>query len=161
MKRDGGRRSYRVWGFVLVAALLLLWEASARLWVTSPNWPPVSQVAVSGIEGLRNGELLRVFASSPGRMLAGFAIGAALGIAVGLAMGRFRLVNAALDTLVELVRPIPMPAIVPPLILLLGIDSTMKITIVAFAVFFPVLVNTVAGVRSVDRVALDVARTFQ
>ncbi|MGV3570660.1 MAG: ABC transporter permease [Ramlibacter sp.] len=161
MRRDAGARSHRVWGFLLVAALLVLWETSARLWVSSPNWPPVSQAAVAGVEGLRNGELLRVFASSLWRMLAGFGIGAALGVAIGLCMGRFALVNAALDTLVELVRPIPMPAIVPPLILLLGIDATMKITIVAFAVFFPVLVNTVAGVRSVDRVALDVARTFQ
>jgi ABC-type nitrate/sulfonate/bicarbonate transport system permease component len=162
MRRESGaRRSWRFSGFVLVAALLLLWELSARYWVGSPNWPPISQVAVAGVHGVASGELPAVFLSSLGRMLAGFAIGGALGVVVGLCMGRFRVVHAALDTLVELVRPIPIPAIVPPLILLLGIDATMKISIVAFATFFPVLVNTVAGVRSVESVALDVARTFQ
>lgn len=152
---------HRAWGFVLVAALLLLWEVSARMWVASSNWPPVTGIVIAGIEGFRTGDLPQVFLSSLWRMVTGFAIGAALGVGVGLLMGRFRLVNAALDTLVELVRPIPIPAIVPPLILLLGIDATMKVSIVAFATFFPVLVNTIAGVRSVDRTPLDVARTFQ
>jgi NitT/TauT family transport system permease protein/sulfonate transport system permease protein len=155
MKRE------RIWGFLLVAGLLVLWEVSARSWVESPNWPPVSQVLLAGKEGMANGELPKVFLSSLARMLVGLTAGALLGIVVGLFMGRSRLVHAALDTLVELVRPIPIPAIVPPLILLLGIDTSMKVFIVAFATFFPVLVNTIAGVRSVDRIALDVARTFQ
>jgi ABC-type nitrate/sulfonate/bicarbonate transport system permease component len=157
MKRSSG---YRFWGFALVAALLVLWELSARLWVGSTNWPPVTGIVAAGAEGVMTGELPRVFLSSLWRMLAGFTAGALLGAIIGLLMGRFRIVNAALDTLVELVRPIPIPAIVPPLILLLGIDATMKITIVAFATFFPVLVNTISGVRSVEKTALDVARTF-
>lgn len=152
---------YRLWGFLLVAALLVLWEVSARTWVASPNWPPVTQILVAGHSSLMSGELPQVFLSSLGRMLVGFTAGALLGVLVGLCMGRFRIVNAALETLVELVRPIPMPAIVPPLILLLGIDTAMKVFVVAFATFFPVLVNTVSGVRSVEKVALDVARTFQ
>ncbi|MEY2619676.1 MAG: hypothetical protein RL522_2678 [Pseudomonadota bacterium] len=158
MKRKSG---YRVWGFLLVAALLVLWEVSARTWVASPNWPPVTQVLAAGVDSFASGELPKVFLSSLGRMVAGFAAGGLLGVIVGLLMGRFRWVNAALDTLVELVRPIPIPAIVPPLILLLGIDTAMKVFIVAFATFFPVLVNTIAGVRSVEKTALDVARTFQ
>ncbi|TFY97442.1 ABC transporter permease [Ramlibacter rhizophilus] len=160
MAAEGRVRSQRVWGFVLIAALLVLWEVSARTWVSSNNWPPISRIVVAGAQALAAGELPQVFGSSLWRMLAGYAAGAGLGVLVGVLMGRFRLVNAALDTLVELVRPIPIPAIVPPLILLLGIDATMKIFIVAFASFFPVLVNTIAGVRSVDRVSLDVARTF-
>jgi NitT/TauT family transport system permease protein/sulfonate transport system permease protein len=158
MKRD---RGYRAWGFGLVAALLVLWEVSARTWVSSPNWPPVTQIVLSAREAFATGELPRVFLSSLGRMIAGYAAGSILGIVVGLLMGRSRWVNAALDTLVELVRPIPIPAIVPPLILLLGIDTSMKVFIVAFATFFPVLVNTVSGVRAVEQTAVDVARTFQ
>jgi ABC-type nitrate/sulfonate/bicarbonate transport system permease component len=94
-------------------------------------------------------------------MAAGFCVGATAGIAVGLAMARSRWANAALEPLFELLRPIPIPAIVPPLILLLGLDDAMKVTVVAFTVFFPVLINTAAGVRAVDPVALDVARTLQ
>jgi ABC-type nitrate/sulfonate/bicarbonate transport system permease component len=151
----------RVAGFALLAALLLLWQVSALNWIDSTNWPPFTQVLKALVDGLRSGELLQVFGSSLARMVAGFAVGASLGIAVGLAMARSRWLNAALGPLFELLRPIPIPAIVPPLILLLGLDDAMKVTVVAFTVFFPVLINTAAGVRAVDPVALDVARTFQ
>jgi ABC-type nitrate/sulfonate/bicarbonate transport system permease component len=76
-------------------------------------------------------------------------------------MANVRLIRAALEPLVELLRPIPIPAIVPPLILLLGIDDALKIFVIAFSVFFPVLVNTVSGVRAIDPVAIDVARTLR
>jgi ABC-type nitrate/sulfonate/bicarbonate transport system permease component len=151
----------RVSGFLLLLGLLVLWEASARLWVSSANWPPVTQVFVALVDSLRGGELLQVFGSSLYRMLVGYAAGAAAALVVGLLMANVRVVYAALEPAMELLRPIPLPAIIPPLILLLGIDDAMKIFSVAFAVFFPVLVNTIAGVRAVDAVALDVARTFR
>jgi ABC-type nitrate/sulfonate/bicarbonate transport system permease component len=150
----------RLAGLALLAALLLLWQVSALYWVSSTNWPPFTQVLKALVEGLRSGELFQVFGSSLARMGSGFAIGSALGVAVGVAMARSRWMNAALDPLLELLRPIPIPALVPPLILLLGLDNAMKVTVVAFAVFFPVLINTITGVRGVDPVALDVARTF-
>ncbi len=156
-----GGRSYRLWGVLLLAALLVLWQVSALYWVNSSNWPPVTEIARALVDGLRSGELAQVFGSTLWRMAAGFAIGSAAAVLVGVAMASFAPVDAALRPLVELLRPIPMPAIVPPLILLLGIDDAMKIFAVAFACFFPVLVNTVGGVRAVDPTALDVARTFQ
>lgn len=150
----------RASGAALIAALLALWQFSALYWVASPNWPPVSEIGRSLTSGVRSGELAAVFGSSLYRMLAGYAIGAAAAVAVGLAMAGMRLAFAALEPAMELLRPIPIPAIVPPLILLLGVDDAMKISIVAFSAFFPVLVNTIAGVRAVDPVAIDVARTF-
>ena len=60
-------------------------------------------------------------------------------------MSSVRMVHAALEPAVELLRPIPIPAIIPPLILLLGVDDAMKIFIVAFSAFLPLLVNTIAG----------------
>jgi ABC-type nitrate/sulfonate/bicarbonate transport system permease component len=154
-------RDHRLWGFALLAGLLVLWQVSALYWVSSTNWPPVTEIARAMLDGFRSGELLQVFGSSLYRMLVGFAAGSALGVLLGLVMATSRWVNAALGPLIELLRPIPIPAIVPPLILLLGIDDAMKIFVIAFAAFFPVLVNTVAGVRSQDRTPLDVARTLQ
>ncbi|MEY4652467.1 MAG: hypothetical protein RI884_1048 [Pseudomonadota bacterium] len=148
-------------GLLLLLALLALWQASALWWVGSTNWPPVTAILHALLAGLQTGELAQVFGSSLWRMAAGYAAGAAAGIAVGLLMASQRWIRAALEPLVELLRPIPMPAIVPPLILLLGIDHTMKIFAVAFATFFPVLVNTVGGVRSVDSTVIDVARTLR
>lgn len=151
----------RASGFLLLGGLLVLWQVSALYWVSSPNWPPVTAIARAFYAGIASGELLQVFGSSLYRMLAGYAIGAACALAAGLAMATVRSVHAALEPLVELLRPIPIPAIVPPLILLLGIDDAMKIFVVAFATFFPVLVNTIGGVRAVDRTALDTARTLR
>ena len=156
------RRSWRRHsGFILLAALLLLWQWSALYVVSSTNWPPVTEIARGLVSSLRSGELTEAFLSSMVRMLIGYGLGVVLAVALGLVMANHRLVRAALEPLVEFLRPIPVPAIVPPLILLLGIDDAMKIFVVTFSVFFPVLVNTIAGVRSVDPVALDVARTLQ
>jgi ABC-type nitrate/sulfonate/bicarbonate transport system permease component len=102
-----------------------------------------------------------VFASSLGRMAAGYVVGVGCALVVGLAMANVRVLRAALEPTVELLRPIPIPAIVPPLILVLGVDDQLKLFVIAFSVFFPVLVNTIAGVRAVDPVALDVARTLR
>ena len=154
-------RSYRLWGVLLLVLLLVLWQVSALFWVSSTNWPPVTEILRALAAGLSSGELAQVFGSTLWRMATGFAIGSAAGVLLGIAMATFPLVNAALRSLVELLRPIPMPAIVPPLILLLGIDHAMKIFAVSLACFFPVLVNTVGGVRAVDPTALDVARTLQ
>lgn len=148
-------------GVLLLLALLVLWQVSASYWVASTNWPPVTEILKALAAGLGNGELAQVFGSTLWRMAAGFAIGSAAGVVLGIAMATLPLADAALRSLVELLRPIPMPAIVPPLILLLGIDHAMKVFAVSFACFFPVLVNTVGGVRAIDPTALDVARTFQ
>lgn len=153
----GGRAS----GFALIAALLGLWQVSAEHWVRSENWPPLAAIARAFLDGVRSGELAEVFGSSLYRLAIGYGIGAAAAILVGLLMATVRIVHRALEPLVELLRPIPVPAIVPPLILLLGLDDKLKIFIVAFSTFFPVLVNTVQGVRAIDPVPLAVARTFR
>jgi ABC-type nitrate/sulfonate/bicarbonate transport system permease component len=155
------RHGHRLLGISLMLALLGLWQVSAQNWVDSPNWPPVSDILRALVVGLGSGELSEVFASTLWRMAVGFCLGTVAGIGLGLAMASLPTVDAALTPLVELLRPIPIPAIVPPLILLLGIDDAMKIFVVSFACFFPVLVNTVSGVRAVDPTALDTARTLQ
>jgi ABC-type nitrate/sulfonate/bicarbonate transport system permease component len=151
----------RASGVLLLAGLLVLWQLSAVYWTSSASWPPLTSVAVSLASGLASGELPGVFGSSLYRMTVGYAIGVACALGIGLPMANLRLAHAALEPMVELLRPIPIPAIVPPLILLLGVDDRLKIFVVAFSVFFPVLVNTIGGVRAVDPVTIDVARTLR
>lgn len=150
----------RVSGFLLIMALLALWEVSARWWAGSESWPPFSQVLRALVTGLTSGELGGVFASSLARMFSGYLGGAVAGAAVGLAMASSRWCQALLEPSVELLRPIPIPAIVPPLILILGIDDAMKIFVVAFSSFFPVVINTFQGTRAVEPTLLAMARTF-
>ena len=156
------RRWVRASGFILVALVLCFWEVSTRFGlIRSENWPPLSSVLVAFAEGIWSGELPRLLLSTLYRSLTGFVIGSAAGIVVGLLMAGYRRVDALLEPLVELFRPIPIPAILPPLILLLGIGDAFKIFVVAFATFFPVVVNTVHGVTAVPVAILDVARTYQ
>ena len=151
----------RASGFAMVAGLLLLWQLSSLYWVQSTNWPPVSEIAKALVAGMRSGELPEVFGSSLYRMLLGYISGVAVAVALGLCMATVRWIRASLEPMLEFLRPIPIPAIVPPLILILGVDDAMKIFVVAFSAFFPVLINTMAGVRSVEPTALAVARTFK
>lgn len=152
----------RLSGFLLVLALIVLWELSARLsWVNSQSWPSFSAVIAATWRGLVSGELLSVLLSSLGRMFAGYFIGCACGVAVGLLLGTARILDRLITPLAESLRPLPIPAIIPPLILFLGLDNALKVFVVAFSVFFPVLVSTVGGVRSVDEVLLNTASTFR
>jgi ABC-type nitrate/sulfonate/bicarbonate transport system permease component len=151
----------RTSGFLLVLALLGLWEVSARLhWVSSQSWPAFSAVLMATWHGLRSGELLGILGSTLARMFAGYFIGCGCGIAVGLLLGTVRTLDRLVTPLTEALRPLPIPAIVPPLILFLGLDDALKVFVVAFSVFFPVLVSTVGGVRGIDEVLLSTARTF-
>ena len=151
----------RLLGVAFIAALLVLWEvSSARGWVSSLSWPRMSAVLATLWDLAFSGELLKELAPSMWRMAAGYFIGVGLGVLVGLLMGASRLVYYVLEPLTEILRPIPSPAYVPIAILFLGIDDEMKIFMIAFSTFFPVLLNTYSGVRSVDPVQLQTARTF-
>jgi ABC-type nitrate/sulfonate/bicarbonate transport system permease component len=152
----------RLSGVVLVVALLALWEASARLgWVDSRNWPPVTAVVVAIANGFASGELVALLLSSLRRMSIGYVLGGGIGIVLGMLLGSIRYLRYAIKPLIEVLRPIPAPAIVPPLILFLGVDDSLKITVVAMACFFPVFINTLAGVEGIDDVLLQTARTFR
>lgn len=148
-------------GFAVLAGLLVLWELSVRLkWVVTPTWPAISTVLETFWRSLIDGTYLQVFGSSLERLLYGYVVATVLAVGIGIAMGVWRRMYLLFEPLVELLRPIPSPAYLPMAILFLGIDNTMKVFMVAFASFFPILLNTVAGVRSVDPVLLDTGRTF-
>jgi ABC-type nitrate/sulfonate/bicarbonate transport system permease component len=151
----------RLLGVIFIAALLALWELSAALeWISPMSWPRMSAVVVTLGELIMSGELLRELGASMWRMFAGYFIGVALGVLVGLLMGSFRAMYNLLEPITEILRPIPSPAYVPIAILFLGIDDEMKVFMIAFSAFFPVLLNTYSGVRSVDPVQLQTASTF-
>jgi len=148
-------------GVGLILVVCLLWELSVRLEVIdSPNWPPLSDVFVAFWHLLRDGMLLSVFGSSLRRLAIGYAIAVVAGVCLGLVMGYFRWAQRLFEPIVEVLRPIPSPAYIPVAILFLGIGDSMKVFMVAFSAFFPILLNTITGVRSVDPILLDTARTF-
>jgi len=154
-------RTTRFGGVCFVLVLLYLWETSARLHIIeSVNWPPFTAVLAALYRGLRSGELVSVIGSSLWRMARGYAIGCAIGFPLGCALALVRPIRLTLEPTIELLRPIPVPAIIPPLIFVFGINDPLKLFSVAFAVMFPVALNTMSGVTAVDPIYLQVARTF-
>jgi ABC-type nitrate/sulfonate/bicarbonate transport system permease component len=159
--RLAGLWDTRVIGVVFIALLLVLWEAAAVTEFFPPmSFPRISAIMTTWWELVVSGELLGEVLPSLWRMFAGYFIGVAIGVVLGLMMGYIRLFYNLLEPITEVLRPIPSPAYLPIVILFLGIDDEMKIFMVAFASLFPVLLNTYSGVRSVDPIQLQTARTF-
>jgi ABC-type nitrate/sulfonate/bicarbonate transport system permease component len=122
--------------------------------------PAPSDVGVVLWQLLADGDVAGPLSETLARLGVGFAIGAMLAIALGLAMGYWPRLYDLLEPLIELLRPIPKAALVPALVLFLGVDNAMKITSIALAVFFPIVINTVQGARGVDPVLINTARTL-
>jgi ABC-type nitrate/sulfonate/bicarbonate transport system permease component len=149
-------------GLFLIAALLLLWDASARSGlIVSENWPPVSIVFVALVHGTVSGELVQVIGPTLYRFALGFAIGVSAGVLLGFAFALVPFLRRMFEPVVELLRPIPAPALVPPLVLFLGVDDLMKVTVIAVTAFFPVAINTMQGAAGVEPTYLAVAHTFR
>jgi ABC-type nitrate/sulfonate/bicarbonate transport system permease component len=89
----------------------------------------------------------------------GYVAASMAGIRLGIVLARNRALRYGLLPLIEIVRPMPTPAVIPPLILFLGVDDALKIFIVALASFFPIFTNTFVGVASIDDTLIQTART--
>jgi ABC-type nitrate/sulfonate/bicarbonate transport system permease component len=136
-----------VLGWVVFAAAVGIWEVVARS-EESFLVPTASAVAERAWHVWPTPEFLSNVEASLGRFAAGYAIGAAVGVAVGVSMGSSRRARQALEPLVELLRATPAIALVPALIVILGVGDRMRIAVIAFGVVFPVLVNSMDGVRA-------------
>jgi len=159
--RAGWSWNTRLIGVAFIGLLLVAWEIAAAEAIFPPmSFPRISSILVTWWQLVISGELPGEVLPSLWRMFAGYFIGVALGVGLGLLMGYVRFFYNLLEPITEVLRPIPSPAYLPIMILFLGIDDEMKIFMIAFATVFPVLLNTYSGVRSVDPIQLQTARTF-
>lgn len=147
--------------WVVPAAILAAWETAPRLGlIDSYLLPPISGILVDLGRMALTGELFVHIGTSLLRVLAGFLIGAAVGGGLGMAVGLSRRTERMLDPTLQAVRSIPSLAWVPLLLLWMGIDEAPKVTLVAIGAFFPVYLNVVAGIRSVDRKLVEVGQIY-
>lgn len=148
----------RLTGPVLV---LGLWELYARSGAVDPIFlPPVSLIVKTFFQVLWSGELLQHAIASLQRVFAGFTIAAVTGIILGLLVGWFQIVRDFLDPLIELTRPVSPIALIPLAILWFGIGPESKIFVIFMATFFPILLNTIAGVQNTDRLMVRAAQAL-
>lgn len=129
-------------------------------WADSVLLPRVSKIFTAWFHSLAGGALLDQLLPSLARIFAGFFLAALTAIPLGLLMGTIPFFYLLLEPVTEFTRPIPSSAYVPVAILFLGIENPMKIFVVSVACFFPILLNTVSGVRGIDQVLIDTGRTF-
>jgi NitT/TauT family transport system permease protein len=151
-----------LWWLLPIAVFLAVWELVARLNLVPGQltFPPFSAVVMEFYHLAASGVLGDNFLASLVRVLIGFFAGSVAGIAVGMLMGWVENVNKALHPVISLFYPIPALGWLPLLMLWVGINEMLPISIVFIASFFPVLYNTVTGIRSVDREYIQVARTL-
>lgn len=154
--------------WTLPVVVCLLWEFAARA-ADSPFVPPISEIIVQIYEnwfsaplaeGVVTEEFWRDVVGSMRRLVLGYLLGSLIGIAAGFAVGLLRSFAQYVDPLIHFLRSIPMSALVPLFVLIFGIGDSMKVALIATAVTFPTLINTVDGVRSVDPVQLSTARIY-
>lgn len=154
-------------GLIVPVAFLILWWAVAALGVFPKTvLPSPESVAVAIFDwafgdrsgGDYSGTLLSAIYASGQRVLAGYAIAMVLGIVIGVPTGAYKIMGKLLDPFIHLLRPIPVTAWVPLSLVFFGFGFKGAIFLVALGSFFPIVVNTIEGVRGANRSLVKVGR---
>lgn len=148
-------------GWALPAAIVVAWELAARAGVIAPNVLSAPTAVVEAFWRLLiSGELIRNIGVSAARAVAGFVIGGSIGFALGFANGVSAFSRGLTDTTLQMIRNIPHLALIPLVILWFGIDEEAKLFLVALGVFFPIYVNTLLGIQSVNPQLIEMGRIY-
>lgn len=142
--------------------LLALWQVASMSHIFPPQiMMPPADVLHTLFKMAQSGELERHVSDSLFRLTIGFVIGAAAGLLFGAAISLSRLAEAALSPLFMTLWQVPVIAVVPLLVMYLGIGESFKIATVAIAAFFPVAIATFDGIRGVPKAWFDVGRVYR
>ncbi|WP_312069468.1 taurine ABC transporter permease TauC [Lelliottia nimipressuralis] len=172
-KRAGKRFTLR-WPFsrqitlsagTLLVLLAIWWAVAEQQWVSPLFLPPPGQVltklvSIAGPQGFMDATLWQHLAASLGRILVALLAAVIVGIPVGIAMGLSPTVRGILDPLIELYRPVPPLAYLPLMVIWFGIGETSKILLIYLAIFAPVAMSALAGVKSAQQVRIRAAQSL-
>jgi len=154
-------RPDRLIPWIVPLVIVLLWQAACLSGLVPARvLPAPSDVAIAGWKLVKSGELARNIWVSLWRAGIGFLIGGSIGFGLGLANGLSELSSKLTDTTLQMVRNIPHLALIPLVILWFGIDETAKLFLVALGVFFPIYINTLHGIRTVDPQLREMGRIY-
>jgi len=148
-------------GVIPIFLFLVCWEIISRAnFVPSYLFPPFSEVLISFVRISLCGELPYNFLMSFFRVLVGFTLGTSAGILIGVIMGYNQVIEKALNPIFYILYPIPTLGWLPLLVIWIGINDLLPITLVFLCSFFPLLYNTMTGVKEVDPQLIKVAKTL-
>lgn len=151
----------RAFGFTIGVPIILVagwWAFSAS--VPSLFWPAPDVVAVTFMNTWLSERFLADVIPSLSRMLLGLALAIVVGVTFGLLIGSIRWLRSLSEPALEFFRAIPPPVLVPVLMLFLGIGWEMQVVVIAFGCVWPILLNTVEGVRAIDTVLVDTSKSY-
>lgn len=154
-------RNSKIWGFIFVLIILTAWEFLSRSEVIYQLYfPPVTKIIETFLNLIISKEFLTHILFSLYRIFIGYSIAAILAIGLGIIMGSWRFIFNLFEPIIEFLRPIPSVAIIPIAILFLGIGDPMKIFVIIYASMWPILINTIDGIRNIDPVQIDTGKVF-
>jgi sulfonate transport system permease protein len=146
----------------LPIVLLLIWEWAVRAGHLKGNLvPPPTKLWETFKALVRSGKLQSGLLVSFGRVITGFLIGSIAGAVIGFLMGLFATFNRALSVFVNILRPIPTIALIPIFIIVFGIGEVSNIAVIVVGSFWPMLLNTVSGIQSMDTKLLELAYVYR
>ncbi|USB32329.1 ABC transporter permease [Paenibacillus sp. YPG26] len=146
---------------IVIIAFMAVWEAAPRLgWTNATFLPPLSEVLSTWWGLLLSGDLAEHTKVSLVRSIGGFTLALLVSVPLGLAIGWWKTAAQYLNPLLELFRNTAVLALLPVFIMLLGLGETSKIAIIFYACVFPLLLNTISGVRNVDPLLIRSARSM-
>ena len=158
LPRLAGRTATRS---LLILVLFAVWEIAPRNdWVNPIFLPPLSDVLDAAWRLTTDGTLGHHVGASLTRSVVGFGIAVVAGVTLGLLIGWYRFLADLLTPVLEILRNTAALALLPVVTLLLGIGETAKISLVVYAALFPILLNTLTGVRTVDPLLVRSARSL-
>jgi ABC-type nitrate/sulfonate/bicarbonate transport system permease component len=149
-----------LWLWWLPVAIVVLW------WLGSQNsssffFPPLSKIISVTLRDLGSGVLWSHLFTSLANMVMGLSIATFLGVAFGLLIGELKGLREATAPFLNFLRAIPPAAIVPIVIVALGTDAAPKVFLISFACIWPILLNTIDGVRGINPQLIETARAFR
>jgi NitT/TauT family transport system permease protein len=153
-------------GFIGIAALLLVWQAASTLGILNELVIPSPSRVLLGLwkwmfdpgPGLYDGKWAASVSTTAVRVFVGFAIAAVAGVVIGILVGYFREVRAVVDPIIQLFRPVPTIAWLPLAVVFFGFTPQASIFLIGYGAFFPIVVNTSAGVLRSQRQFLMVGQ---
>jgi sulfonate transport system permease protein len=151
-----------IWYLALPVLIIILWKAAdIKGYIVSYTMPPPEDIVSTAVEFLKDKTLLEHIKASFIRVIEGFAIALVLALVLGVAIGLSRRFERFIDSSLQILKPIPPIAWIPLAILWFGIGEASKIYIIAVGAFFPILVNTVEGIKNIDNRYLELARVYE
>ena len=153
MKHGKKKKGAGYWAayLALPAALILFWTVAEPMgWIKSYTFPSIGTLLSLVVEYAKDGTLWGHFSISLIRVLQGFFLALAAAFVIGMASALFPLVETATDLVIQILRPIPPIAWIPLAILWFGIGESSKVFIIFLGAFFPIFINILDGVKSID-----------